>query len=303
MRIPLAGTAVGTLLVLTIAFIAQRYLGDWIPFVAIGSLAGTHTLLTGAPRRPQATACHASTGVLVVVGVLVVASIWINGSLALWFQRLDSPYPDALRADFVTTQYEVSDALGTGTPQADFVTRLPARPPASGTTAVVGDYAGIYWSDGDHWRVMGGTPAGGIFRLHAALPPIAPDTWRPLLAWPSAAGPDILAVRRDRAGLHVAPRHPPAGRLGAVQRPRRSARRRLRRPDHLRDRQRLHHSVCSEYGSMRVDAYQRSGVTDLPSGTPVVGRATVPGVAPTYGVIRAVTDDRLCRAIRDARTG
>ncbi|MBK5287853.1 MAG: hypothetical protein JJE46_05230 [Acidimicrobiia bacterium] len=302
LRIPLLGAAVGTVLVLTIAFIAQRYLGDWLPLVAIGSLAGIHTLIARRAAAAPGRRRRVQTGILVTLAALVMVSVWINGSLALWFQRLDTPNPESLRAEFVATQYRVSKALGTGAPQTEFVATLPRHPASSGTTAIVGDCAALYWSDGQHWRLVGGTPAGGVFDLTAELPPLDAATWRPILTWATPAGPDVLALRRDREGLHVSRSlRLPGGTLTFTDR---------EPPVKVTDGGPLAIQVVTAepLGLFRVringtDAWQRNRAADLPSGVPVVGAAIAPGVAPTYGAIRVVPDRELCRAIHDAHAG
>ncbi len=301
LRIPLVGAAVGTVLVLTIAFIAQRYLGDWLPLVVIGSLAGLHTIVA---RREAAPARRRRwhTALLVGLATLALVGVWINLSLALWFQRLDSPHPESLRAEFITTQYRISADLGTGTPMTAFVTELPSTPARSGTTAVVGECAGIYWSDGDHWRVVAGTPAGGVFTLVADQPPVDAATWLPIAAWSTPNGPDVLALRRDRDGFHVSRsfRNPD----GSLQFPDRDPPAQVDPGAPLRieivqsDPLRLFRVRING-----IDAWQRNAVRDLPDGEPTIGTAPADasGVATTFPTLRSAPPDRrVCRAIRDA---
>lgn len=301
--IPLIGAAVGTVLVLTIAFIAQRYLGDWLPFIVMGSLAGLHTLV--ARREAAPAGRRLSTSLLAGVAVLSLAGVWINLSLALWFQRLDSAHPESLRAEFITTQYRISAHLGTGTPMTDFVTDLPPTPARSGTTAVVGPCAGIYWSDGDRWQVVAGTPEGGVFTVIADQPPVDAETWFPIISWLNPTGPDVLALRHDRDGFRVSRSF--ANPDGSLQFPDRDPPARVDPGVPLRieivksDPLRLFRVRING-----IDAWQRNSVRDLPAGQPTIATAPADasGVSTTFPTLRAAPPDRrVCRAIRAAQRG
>ena len=52
LRLPLAGAAVGTIGILTIAFIAERYLADAMPLLLLAGLAGWHVMADRWARTP-----------------------------------------------------------------------------------------------------------------------------------------------------------------------------------------------------------------------------------------------------------
>ena len=203
LRGPIIGAAIGGIVVLTTPVVAQRYLSDWIPLIAIASLAGTHTLIrrreTSEPGRSRAF----STALLALVGVLAIASLWINGSLAVVYQRLYNPLSETQRAGMLGLQYDIDRALGSGTHELEQVDTLPSQPAPAGTTAIVGKCAALYWSDGKEWFIVEGSPSGGVVRIRAALPEPTDTAWQPLISWTGANGPDVVALRREGRYLKV----------------------------------------------------------------------------------------------------
>ena len=211
LRAPLIGAASGIGFVLTIAFIAQRYLGDWLPLLILGSIAGCYSLLERRITCRTRTRRRVLVGTLVAVSTLALAGVWINGSLAYVYQRLYNPQPDTLRAGALAFQSDVDRALGgSGVEQADQARgRLGVAAPA-GTIRIIGRCAGMYWSDGTKWHPVEGSPVGGVLRLRAALPP-ADAQWHPLVSWGSAAHARTMVFRRSRDGVRVALASPGRG--------------------------------------------------------------------------------------------
>jgi hypothetical protein len=201
----LGGAAAGALTVLTIAYIAHRYVGDLFPLVAVAALAGLAWVPTLRPPRWQALA---GTAGLAVLGAF---SVWANLALSLDFQRFGSPNGDvAGRAVLVGWQVAVSG------PSAFDVQRSPRDlppPGPDGTFAVIGDCGGLYRSTGDEWTPVERTPATGLFRYRATFASGPPGVVPVLRATdPTADAP--LVLRRlddgqvrfettDRAGTHV----------------------------------------------------------------------------------------------------
>jgi len=301
LRVPLISAAIGVVFVVTIAFVAQRYEGDWLPFLAIGGLAGLYTLLDARARARTATGRRLLTAALAALAVLGAFQIWVNGSLALLYQRLYNPHEPTLRAGMLGTQYDVDGVLGGGRRDTTFPARLP-RPATAGTSAVLGDCDALYWSDGRAWHLVQGTPAGGVFDLRGGMPP-ADGVRHPLLAWTRPDGTDAITVRRTD------PRHYRVERVhvtpdGAVQPAADSGRRRVAGHGPFDFEVRSLAPVRSV--GVRVDrngAIGQEGVTDLPTGAPTVGTTTAAGIAPTYGAplrLRA-PDVGVCRRILDAR--
>ena len=211
LRAPLIGAASGIGFVLTIAFIAQRYLADWLPLLILGSIAGCYSLLERRAGARTRTRRRMLTGALVAVSVLAFAGIWINVSLAYVYQRLYNPQPDTLRAGAIAVQSDVDRALGgSGVEQVDRVRNRLGVPAPAETTRVLGSCDGLYWSDGSQWHLVEGAPAGGVFRLRGALPP-ADAQWHPLVSWGSATHVRAMVFRRAGDRVRVALASPGPG--------------------------------------------------------------------------------------------
>jgi len=146
LRVPVLGAAAGCVGVLTIAFIANRYLGDLFPLLALLGLAGVQ-VSTSWWRRAQPTRLLAVP--LVVLGLWGLAA---NLALAIEYQRLIAPVDPATRVAFVEWQYELSagthrvqDRSGPRGPDEDIAPR--------GTIMVVSD-VWCSWSDGFGWHQL-----------------------------------------------------------------------------------------------------------------------------------------------------
>jgi hypothetical protein len=191
-RVPIIGAAAGTILLFTIAYIAQRYMGDVFPLLALGAVVALPTLVRASAswsrRRRRFSAA--------VALALTMLSVSVNGALALSYQRLFSGRDDLI-APFVRFQREIDGRLLSG--DAGNITRGPARGPL-GTPAVeegirvLGDCAGTYWSDGQRWWAVERTNRTGYFRLRARFSARRAGTIEPL----AASGPPdtrgVLAV-------------------------------------------------------------------------------------------------------------
>jgi hypothetical protein len=201
LRVPILGAAVGVVLVLAIAFVANRYLGDWIPLLALGGLAGLHVLLL---RGEDPVRRRSATVLLGIAAAAAVFGLWANGALAVVYQRLYNPAAESARAGMLGAQYDVDALLG-GAPRAvRFVDTLPEEPAGAGTTAVVGECAALYWSDGRDWLAVEGTPAGGWFRFRVRAEELTTGHWMPLLAWGPRRDEDVIGVRRRGEVIDVA---------------------------------------------------------------------------------------------------
>jgi hypothetical protein len=145
MRIPLIVAAGGTAVDYLLGYIAPRYLGDFLPFLALGGAIGLIASWGWLEhRRPAAR----RTG-LVAVMVLGILSMAIN--IALAFAPTTEWLP-AQAANYIKTVKAVSDV--TGHPfdkQIKSGTTLPYWAPAN-DVYIVGDCAGLYLSSGDHFN-------------------------------------------------------------------------------------------------------------------------------------------------------
>ncbi len=197
LRVPLLGGLVGGLTIIPFGYIANRYLADTVPLLAIGGLAGLQLVLRRTEdRRP-------SGAVLVGVGVTaaVVVAAWVNVSLALSYQRLYSPNAkDDVIAGYLDTTYDVAQSVGLD-PDIPIAAgdRLPDSAPR-GSLFVVGDCDGLYLSDGmptnavkiTPWNPVERTEAGGRFLRTIEFPTQPIGTRVPIFSIDSATEDGIL---------------------------------------------------------------------------------------------------------------
>lgn len=301
LRVPLIGAGVGVFLTLSIGFVSERYVSDWVPLLALGGLTGIHALLHRRRSREPGRSRRASTALLALVAVLAVSSLWINGSLALLYERLYNPAPESLRTGMLGFQYAIDRAIGGGASESESGPDLRSQPVKAGTTAIVGDCAALYWSDGQAWRIVEGSPAGGVIALRAELPPPDATAWRPLVSWVGPNGPDVIALRRHSRTLKVSRAvRLPDGSLAFSEfsSPFRFGSGRSHTIDIV---------VSRPLQLVRVEidgaeALYLPEIHDLPTGAPTVGAADAVGVAPTYGapIHQLPADIRLCGKIRRA---
>jgi hypothetical protein len=176
LRVLVIGGVFGALGVVTIPFVNQRYLSDFLPVLVTLALAGLHVTTRAVDgRRPEPGGRRRA--VLGALAVLAVFSVFANFGLALLYQRAYSPFTDASeRAAFIRFQQKIDERLPGGThltvKRGD---ELP-DPLAAGTLFVVGDCAGVYWSDGSAWQPVERTQATGRFPLHLILLEHEPGT-------------------------------------------------------------------------------------------------------------------------------
>ena len=299
LRAPLIGSALAVIPVITVAYVGNRYLGDFLPFLFLGSIGGLQTLLRrreDAPTRRWATVGLGATAVLAVFGV------WTNFSLALEYQRLYMPSKPAARSGMLSWQYALDGRLGGAPRAARFVSVLPATPASPGTTAVVGQCRALYWSDGQYWWAVEGTPASGWFRLRVHVPSDLPASWQPLLGLGPAGRQLVVGVHRAAGGAELG-----LGQVGTDGA--------------------LHFlpsgTILDRPGTYDVDAViggpqQRAAlsvddtvVLDIPLGEPpattpfTVGTAATPGVAPKFDGRVRLLPSRLgvCRDLLSRRGG
>lgn len=147
----LVGAGTGVLTALSIAFIAQRYVGDLLPPAFLLAAFGTWALAGKAQDHPR-------LGVTIwVVGAALVAwSIWANGSLGILEQRLYTPRSQAELAAFVGTQDSWPALAPAPVRRSDgFPARADTTARAATRLVVVdgGRCAALYVSDGTRWML------------------------------------------------------------------------------------------------------------------------------------------------------
>jgi len=168
--VPLVGAALGGVAALSLAFVDQRYQGDFVPLLVVAGSVGAWWLAQGAARlRPGRRA------VLVgVAAVLALWSCWVNVGLGYVYARAYAPGTTSSDlAALVATQLRVHDGLGGGVPsRVEHVDALPiAHTAPVGTLAVVGDCDALLWSDGRAWYPVEQTATTGLHRVRMELDP------------------------------------------------------------------------------------------------------------------------------------
>lgn len=200
LRVPLLG-ALGALgLTVAISYVANRYLGDWVPLLVLAALIGIQVLLRRGEEREHR---RASRLWIAIAAILAVFGIWVNGGLAVVYARLYNPQHDTDRLALL----ELQRSLDVGGPHSvGRSERLPARPARAGTTWIVGDCDAMYWSTGEEWTPVQGTEAAGWFRL-AVRPPAPGSDWQPIVTDGQAGDARVVGIRpvgRDRVEVGLA---------------------------------------------------------------------------------------------------
>lgn len=195
LRVALIGAIVACAPVVFIGFVTQRYLGDFVPLLALTGLLGLQLLLR-MRREPRRRSL--ATGLLAATAVLAVFGIWANLSLSILYQRLYNPTEPGIRQAMLAFQYDVDRRMPGHPHRLQRADRLPREVADADTTLIVGDCAAVYWSDGRSWVPIEGTPAGGWYRFTVA--PGAAREAEPILVWPDRA----VTVRRSGDRVHVA---------------------------------------------------------------------------------------------------
>ncbi len=199
LRAPVIGAAAATIPTLSYAYLAQRYLSDFMPLAILLAATGLHLLLRWSHGRAGAQRARHMV-VWGLLGVLAALSVWWNVGLGIIYGRLlDGSVRQGDLASFVAFQYDLHDRFPGGTPPA--VQQGDALPhPAVGRVFVLGKCAGLYWSDGTKWVLLEGTPTTGTFRLRVTFAGHATE-WEPLVtSFPRGGKPQYMAVRTRADG-------------------------------------------------------------------------------------------------------
>jgi hypothetical protein len=199
LRLPLVGAAAGTIGILTIAFIAERYISDAMPLLLLAGLAGWHVVGDHWPTFPR----WGRTALTVLLSVLAVFELWTTFSLSLFYQREISGSVDIpQRAGMVSFQEQVAQSLfGSAAPPVRLVARLPSSAPAL-ELAVVGKCAGVYQYTGNTWEPVELGARGGARRLAVRFAPAARGRRQPLLVSGGATPRDEVAVTWQGGDLY-----------------------------------------------------------------------------------------------------
>lgn len=148
--LPLIGACVGAATVLTIAFIANRYLGDLLPPFVLAASVGAWGVAEQVPRRRRMARATVTT----VITLAAAWSVLANGGLAVINQRLyGSPSPRSL-AHFVEIQRSAPSAGSPPLRIVDAPPRAPRTDAPSQTRLLVREGSrcrALFVSDGAQW--------------------------------------------------------------------------------------------------------------------------------------------------------
>lgn len=193
-RIPILAAILGTVTVLNIGYIANRYLSDFLPLVLLAGLVGIFLLLewlASGRRHGLALAATAALAGLAIWGVVV------NLAVGTTFQRAygSNTRPDLL-AGYIGTQHSFDELFGDG--RLPNVSQGDELPPSGrfGDLFVLGDCDAVYWSDGmvtnavknSNWNAVERSARAGAFDLHVTFTEQPPGTREPLLTSGGVAG-------------------------------------------------------------------------------------------------------------------
>jgi hypothetical protein len=195
LRAPVLGAAAALPVTLAIAFIAERYLSDFVPLLLLLAVPGLHVALAWIARPSTGRAIRRV--VIVGLATLGVLSVWANVGLAILYQRTLAPTEvnDWRIADFVRFQQSIHSHIPGGA--MPYVRRgevLP-RPGPLGTIFVLGDCRAVYWSGGDSWRAIERTRSTGYWRVQTTFAAAPRDQWQPVFVNGTPGAGSYLAVR------------------------------------------------------------------------------------------------------------
>jgi hypothetical protein len=196
---PLAGAAVAAATIFAFGFIAQRYLGDVLPFLVLAGAMGFVLLV----RALDGLSHRARVGTIAVLVVLGLGATWVTFAQAVWYQRLyQSPSDEQLTREFIQARADIpSLPAGPNLTPVRQGAHLPTRG-AAGDLFVVGDCDGLYVSDGStvdelqhtNWKPVARTPAVGAFDVDLRFGNRPAGTTEALLVGGTPDAPQTLSV-------------------------------------------------------------------------------------------------------------
>jgi hypothetical protein len=215
LRLPLVAALASAVAILPFGYVAQRYIGDATPILALGGLVGVHLWLT---RSPSPARRRALDGTFLALGALTVLA---GVALALDYQRLWSTnIPPTTTAGFLGLEHDLGAHLA-----VERGDTLPATRP-EGTLFAVDRCAALYLSDGlpvtsvnrSSWNLVEGTASSGSWHLRLRFPTEPIGTAVPIFTSGTADEPNTLVARYVDA-RHIAFEYHPAHGIEEVARP------------------------------------------------------------------------------------
>lgn len=197
LRAILLGSLIGPLVTLTLAYIAQRYIADVIPFLVICGALGMWCVFHWSADRKVARRVLGSFFLALTIGGFIV-----NLGLAIDYRYLNPFVAEGPRLSaFVSDQYRIDRKWNHGkTPNVIRVDKMPTEVQKRATVAILSGCSGVYWSSGEYWSAIARTRATGLHDFTLRFPAVDSPTWLPVLVAGDAEGSQTLAVqlRGDR---------------------------------------------------------------------------------------------------------
>lgn len=197
-RPPLLGALVGVGPTVTIAFIAHRYLIDFVPLFLVAGAVGFQLLW----RWAEATGRGARRVAAAVFALAVLAGAWVNVGLGVVYQRVDFPLQPADRLRLVETQARVGRLPALPDPPVGSGW-VPPADAAPHRLQVVGACDALLVRGRGAWYTITRSRRTGETRLLVDVAgPLPPGRRLPLLVARPAVGaePVTVAWRARRAG-------------------------------------------------------------------------------------------------------
>lgn len=188
------GALFGAAGVISLGYIANRYLNDLLPAVLIPAIVGFHAV------------CRTAVGwtrlrrglVIGAVGLLVVFGTLVNLVLGLSYQREKGPViPEGWRAEWVGWRLDMPGAYPPYLVDDQWRFMPKNRDVFDGRLAIVGDCRGMYLQRDGRWVGITRGPAVGVYDVTVDLDDVPDDGRRvPLLTTGRGNATSIIAVIR-----------------------------------------------------------------------------------------------------------
>jgi hypothetical protein len=174
----MVGMAIGCMGVLTYATIANRYLGDLLPFFFVAGMVGLVVLATGLPSLGVAL----RSVLIASLSLLAAWSLWVNFGLGLLYQRT-VPVSTSVsqRAAFASFRQHFFNQMSSGSsPEVTWGGSFPTNAPL-GALYVQGSCQSLYQFGGSSWQGIEWSRRAGHVVVNASIPRVAPRRSLPLL--------------------------------------------------------------------------------------------------------------------------
>jgi len=198
LRVAALAALAGGLTILPFGYLANRYLADFLPFLALSAAVGLQVFLVRVTSPNPQRWVRPALAILVLLGLFTT---WVSFALALRYQREWSYNLDSdVIAGFIGFQKDVNNTLGGGPIAVSQGTTLPDGVGHPGKLFVLGNCEALYVSDGmltnavkvTPWNAVEHTNAAGHFVLRLRFPPRPVGTRVPILSTGPPGNPNIL---------------------------------------------------------------------------------------------------------------